>query len=515
MKPTTPTPVPIPTPANPAPMAPTPPLPRAQTPALGCTLAVTLALTLAFTLTGCSLSPAYSRPHPPVPNHWPTTNTTTTNTNTPTQPAQPAQPAAPPHETEWQAFITHPDLRILVNTALTQNRTLRLAILDVERARALYGIRRADRLPAIDASASGSKQSVPSDVAFFAGRQAIEQYSVQLGVAAWEIDFFGRLKSLKDRALQEYLASNHARQGATLAVIASVAEAWLSLAADRESLALAQTTLEAQESAHALVRRRHELGLVPEVEVLRARAPLESARRDLALASQQVAQDRNALDLLVGQTVDPQYTPPALPHTSPFNPIQPGLSSEVLLLRPDVLQAEDLLRAAHADIGAARAAFFPRISLTAAVGTASSDLSGLFKSGSGAWSYAPQIVLPIFDARVWSAHKAARVGREIAVTRYEESIQQAFRDVADLLAAVSTVDDRLAAQNDLVRTLDATHQLAFSRFDKGIDSYLGVLDAQRTLFAAQQGLVLLKLEKLALQVRLYAALGGGTASPAR
>jgi multidrug efflux system outer membrane protein len=222
-----------------------------------------------------------------------------------------------------------------------------------------------------------------------------------------------------------------------------------------------------------------------------------------------VAQAENALSLLAGSPVPRELLPAALSELAGPREVSAGLSSEVLLERPDVLQAEHQLRAANADIGAARAAFFPRISLTAAVGTASSDLSGLFKSGSGVWSYAPQIVMPIFDARTWSANQAAQVQRDIAVTQYDQVIQSAFREVADALAIRGTVDQQVAAQEALVQALADTHRLATSRFDKGIDSYLGVLDAQRFLFAAQQVLVLLRLEERVSQVRLYAVLGGG------
>ena len=225
--------------------------------------------------------------------------------------------------------------------------------------------------------------------------------------------------------------------------------------------------------------------------------------------TQLVAQDENALNFLVGSSVPGELLPTELGQVSPPKEISPGLSSEVLLRRPDVLQAEDMLKAANADIGAARAAFFPRISLTAAIGTASSDLSGLFKAGSGAWSYAPQIVMPIFDARTWSAHKAAKVQREIAVTQYEKAIQSAFREVADALAVRGTVDQQVSAQQSLVNAAAETYRLSSSRYDKGIDSYLTVLDAQRSLYAAQQGLVSLRLAKLANQVQLYAVLGGG------
>jgi multidrug efflux system outer membrane protein len=245
------------------------------------------------------------------------------------------------------------------------------------------------------------------------------------------------------------------------------------------------------------------------LDLYRAQTPVDIARRDVARFVQQVAQDENALNLLVGSPVPDGLLANELGGVSAPTEIAPGLPSGVLLRRPDVVQAEDLLKAAYADIGAARAAFFPRISLTAAIGTASSDLSGLFKSGSGAWSYAPQIVMPIFDARTWSAHRAAKVQREIAVTQYEKAIQSAFREVADALATRGTVDQQVSAQQSLVHASAETYRLSNSRYDKGIDSYLSVLDAQRSLFAAQQELVFLRLAKVANQVNLYAVLGGG------
>ena len=265
--------------------------------------------------------------------------------------------------------------------------------------------------------------------------------------------------------------------------------------------------MQTQQDAYDLVKRRYDLGLVPELDLYRAQTQVDAARGDVARFTQLVAQDENALNLLVGSPAPGELLPTELSGVTPPKEISPGLSSEVLLRRPDVLQAENLLKAANADIGAARAAFFPRISLTAAIGTASSDLSGLFKSGSGAWSYAPQIVMPIFDARTWSAHKAAKVQREIAVTQYEKAIQNAFREVADALAVRGTVDQQVAAQQSLVNAVAETYRLSNSRYDKGIDSYLSVLDAQRSLFAAQQGLVSLRLAKLANQVQALRRVG--------
>ncbi|HNQ90487.1 MAG TPA: efflux transporter outer membrane subunit [Verrucomicrobiota bacterium] len=464
-----------------------------------CTHLLLVGTVLLFT--SCTLAPKYARPPAPVPAQWPQ------GAAYPKAAAAPETQPAP--DLAWREFFTDEKLRQLIGTALDHNRDLRLATLNVEMARAMYGIQRANLLPAVQGVASAARQRLPADLSNGGRRKTTERYDVNLGLASWEIDFFGRIRSAKDRALQEFLATDQARRGAQILLVSAVANAYLALAADRENLRLSETTLEAQQNTYDLVKRRHELGLVTDIDLYRAQTPLDIARRDVALYHQQIAQDENALQLLAGSPVPDELLPAELSQVKPTLPIAPGLPSDVLLRRPDVLEAESLLKAANADIGAARATFFPRISLTAAVGTASSDLAGLFQSGSGAWSFAPQLVMPIFDARTWSALKASKVQQQMAVTQYEKAIQTAFREVADVLALRGTVDREISAQESLVHALTETHRLARSRYDKGIDSYLGVLDAQRSLFPAQQGLVFLRLSKLANEVRLYAVLGGG------
>lgn len=454
-------------------------------------------------LSGCTLTPKYVRPAAPVPNDWPS------------GPAAADSAAAAPDDgtlaadLAWRDYFTDAKLQGLIELALANNRDLRMAALNAERARALYGIQRAELWPKVDATGSALRQRVPADLSSRGRSETVERYDANLGVAAWEIDFFGRLRSLKDRALKEYLATEEARHAARILLVSAVAQAYLALAADRENLGLAQTTLGAQQAAYDLVQQRYHLGLVPELEVFRARTPLEVARRDVAIYTQQVAKDENALHLLAGTSIPEPLLPGGLMDLPPPHELSAGLPSEVLLRRPDVRQAERQLEAANADIGAARAAFFPRLSLSTAMGTASRDLSGLFQAGSGVWSYAPQIVMPVFDTRTWSAHRAAKVQRELAVAAYEKAIQAAFREVADALAVRGTVDQQVEAQGSLVQALSETYRLSQVRFDRGIDSYLGVLDAQRSLFAAQQVQVLLQLEKRVNQVRLYAVLGGG------
>jgi len=409
----------------------------------------------------------------------------------------------------WQEFFTDERLRKVIQTALNNNRDLRLAALNVERARALYGIQRAELFPSVDVLGSGIKQRIPADLSEFGKARTIEQYSVDLGIVSWEIDFFGRIRSLKDEALEEYFATEEARRSTRILLVSAVSNTYLTLAADRENLKLAEFTLETQKAAYNLIHRRYELGLASELDLRRAQTQVDTARGDIARFTQLVAQDENALNLLVGSSAPGELLPQDLGGVGAPNEISPGMSSEVLLQRPDILAEEHRLKAANANIGAARAAFFPRIALTTAVGTASSELSGLFKSGSGAWTFAPQIVMPIFDARLWSAYGATKVQKEIALVQYEKAIQTAFREVADALAVRGTVDMQLSAQQSLVDAAAVTYRLSTTRYAKGIDSYLGVLDAQRSLYGAEQGLIAIRLARLANQVRLYAVLGGG------
>jgi multidrug efflux system outer membrane protein len=450
---------------------------------------------------GCSLAPKYERPAAPIPATLPTGDAYPSPTTAAT-----TQAAV---DTPWQEFFTDPRLRHVIALALDNSRDLRLAALNVERARALYGVQRAELLPAVNAGAGMHKQRVPADLSSRGEATYPEQYSVNLGIASWELDLFGRIRSLSRAAQEQFFATQEARRGAQISIMSSVASSWLLLAADRENLALSRTTLESQQGAYDLVKRRFELGVAGEVDVYRAQTQVDAARGDMARFSQLVAQDLNLLNQLVGTQVPAELLPADLAAVAPPAPLAAGVSSEVLLRRPDIMQAEHQLRAATANIGAARAAFFPRISLTGTVGTASGELSGLFSDGSGTWSFSPQISMPIFDPRVWSAARVTDVDRKIATTQYERVIQASFRDVADALAVQGTVDQQVEAQESFVNAVAATYRLAGVRYERGVDSYLSVLDAQRSLYSAQQNLVRLRYMRIANQVRLYAVLGGG------
>jgi multidrug efflux system outer membrane protein len=464
-------------------------------------LIVLLAAMAVALLGGCTLAPPYRRPAAPIPSAWPTGAAY----------GEQRAGGAPVAETlPWRDFFIDPQLRRVIETALEHNRDLRLAALNVERARALYGIQRAELLPAINAVGSGSRSRVPGDLSITGSAMTVQQYSVNLGSSAWEIDFFGRIRSLEERALEEYLATDQARRSARILLVSSTAQAYLQLAADRENLATARATLEAQETTHGLIRKRYEAGLASELELHQAQGQADAASVEVARWTQIAARDENALNLLTGAPLPAELLAVNLGGVIPPAERSAGLSSEILLQRPDILAAEHRLKATHANIGAARAAFFPRISLTTAIGTASADLAGLFKSASGTWLFAPQIAVPIFDARTWSAYDVTKADRDIAVAQYEKAIQTAFREVADALAVRGTVDRQIAAQQSLLAAAAETYRLAHLRYDKGIDSYLGVLDAQRALYGAQQGLTALRLARLANQTTLYTVLGGGT-----
>jgi len=455
---------------------------------------------IALLSNGCTMMPKYTRPESPVPGAFPGGKAY--------MDIRSQQEARFATDIRWREVFPDKKLQQVIGIALKNNRDLRLAVLNVERSRALYGVQAAELLPSIAASGAGSKQRVPADLSSTGKAGDVEQYSVNLGVASWEIDLFGRIRSLKEQALQEYLGTEQAWRGAQISLVSEVALAYFTLAADLENSKLAQATLETQQSTYGLVRQQYDRGIVTETDLRRAQTQVDSASGEIARYTQLIAQDRNALNLLAGSSVPEDLLPADLGSVSPVEDISPGLSSEVLLRRPDIMEAEHQLKAAYAYVGAARAAFFPKISLTTTIGTASSELSGLFDSGSDVWSFVPQASMPIFDARVSAAYRVSKASREIALVQYEKTIQTAFREVSDVLAARGTVDQRVALQESIVGSAQKIYELSNQRYLQGTDSYLSVLDAQRSLYAAQQGLTSLRLAKTTSQVRLYAVLGG-------
>lgn len=458
-----------------------------------------LTISAVAALSGCAtMAPEYTRQAAPVAESWPT---------------GPAYGEAAGEEIgglSWRDFYVDGRLRSMIDLALENNRDLRIAALNVERASAQYQIRRSGLFPTIDAAAAGNVQRVPASVSSTGQAMTSRQYSASVGLSAYELDLFGRVRSLKDAALEQFFAAEHAQRSARIGLVAGVANGYLMLAADSERLELAKETLAAQEASYELTRRRFELGVASELDLSQARTSVEAARVDIARYKAFIAQDLNALELLVGSPVPDELLPAELGSVTALRDIAPGLPSDVLQGRPDILQAESELKGANANIGAARAAFFPRISLTTSAGLASDELGSLFKGSSGAWSFAPFISLPIFDGGARRAGlETAEVDRDIFLARYERAIQTAFREVADALALQGTIGEQLAAQQSLVEAADQSYRLSEARYRAGVDSYLSVLDSQRALYAAQLGFIELRFSKFTNLVTLYKALGGG------
>ena len=449
-------------------------------------------------LGGCiNLAPQYERPQAPVAEQWLAT------TNTPK-----GQVAA---DIEWQQFFTDSRLVRLQSLALTNNRDLRLASLNIEKAQAQYRIQRAAALPSIDAGVSGTHSRSPGTLSSSGTSAISHEYSAQLGLSSYEVDVFGRVQNLQDEALESYLALTETRRSTQISLVAEVATAWLTMAAANERLQLAQETLRSQQATYELTQRSHALGGSSGLALAQAQTTVESARGDAAVYESQILQDRNALRLLVGSDIPEELLPGAnLQSAAALVQVPAELPSSLLQRRPDVLAAEHTLKSANIDIGAARAAFFPSISLTAGAGSASTALAGLFKAGSGAWSFAPSVSLPIFDAGANRATlDAAKVEQQIQVQTYQLTLQTAFKEVADALAVRSTLDQRLSAQQALTNASRKSFDLADALFRAGSQSYLEALDAQRSLYSAEQDLITLRLAEQSNRVSLYKVMGGG------
>lgn len=451
------------------------------------------AAALAALLAGCSsMAPHYERPAAPVAATYPAAIAGDTTTGT---------PAA---DIDWQRFFSDARTRRLIELSLQNNRDLRVAVANIERTRALYQVQRADRLPSVNAAASLTRE--PN-----AQGDQTSLYTVGLGVTSYELDLFGRVRSLSDAALATYLATEEGRKAAQISLVGSVARAALAIQADEELMALTRQTLSTREESLKLSQLRFDNGVASELDLQQARSLVAAARATLSQQQRQRELDENALTLLVGQPL-PADLPPAtsLADTRMIDNLPAGLPSELLARRPDVRQAEQTLLSANANIGAARANFYPRITLTGTAGTASSELSGLFKSGSGAWTFMPQITLPIFDAGRNRANlEFSNASRDIALAQYEKAIQTAFREVADALAGRATLGEQLRSQQEQTEAESARFRLSDLRYRNGVASYLDLLDAQRSLFTVQQATVQTRLAELQNQVSLYQALGGG------
>lgn len=458
---------------------------------------LTVAMTLA--LSGCSLIPDYQRPDMPVQAQWPEgaaydqgVSASTTAT-----------------ELGWRQFFVDPTLQRLIGLSLENNRDLRQAALNVEAYRAQYRISRSDLFPSIGIDGSGQRQRLPADLANTGEAGIASQYGVTLGVSAYELDFFGRLRSLEEGALARYLATEEAQRSVQIGLVSEVAMAYLTWRTDHGLLELTHDTLYSYGKSLSLVQAAHDVGTASALDVRQARSLVEQARVQFARNSRLVAQDANLLRLLLGTELPADITDEPGSDRM-FAELPVGMPADLLLRRPDIIAAEFRLHAANANIGAARAAFFPSIRLTAAAGTLSGELDGLFEGGSGTWSFMPQINIPIFTAgRLKANLDYAEVQKDINIAEYEQTIQTAFREVADGLAARGTFEEQLQAQADLTTTTQEYLELAQQRYDEGVDNYLAVLDAQRELFSAQQQLLSDRLLQLNSEVQLFRALGGG------
>ena len=452
---------------------------------------LTTPLALALALSGCvSLAPKYERPAAPVAATFPDVQASGASNEAAAQIA-------------WQRFFADARLRQLIALSLANNRDLRVAILNIEQARAQYQIRRADTLPTLNAALTGNRAPGSNDT-------ITTSYSAGFGVSAFELDLFGRVRNLSAAALAQFLATEEARKGAQISLVGSVANAYLSLLADDELLALTRQTLDAREASLKLIQLKFDNGVVSKLDLSQGQSLVDTARVVLAQQQRQRAQDANLLVLLVGQPLPASLAPANTLAQTELSELPAGLPSDLLTARPDIRAAEQQLIGANANIGAARANFFPRISLTGNAGSASSQLGGLFKSGSFGWTFAPSVVLPLFDyGRNVANLGSAKAGRDIAVAQYERSIQIAFREVADALAGQATFAEQVRAQRAVAAAEAERFRLSDLRYRSGAASYLDLLDAQRSLFAAQQAAVQANLQRLQNQVTLYRVLGGG------
>ena len=463
------------------------------------------AVALSALLAGCvNLAPPYATPTAPVPA------TVTLDTSAvPAEAGDAARAAA-----QALTWVQSSALRETIALALDNNRDLQVVLATLERARALYGVQQADTLPTVSASAQGTRSRSAAELSAFGRAQTASQFSAQIGFASYELDLWGRVRNLSETALQQFLQTAANRRSVEIALVADVANTWLALAADQARLRLAQDTLASRQKAYELTERIHELGATSGLVLAQNRTTVESARVDAAAYAAQVERDRNALQLLVGGPLPAALLPAPLDSLEVSSAaallnVPTPLQSSLLLLRPDIAAAEHGLRAATANIGAARAALFPTISLTAAAGTASSDLGGLFASGNGTWSFAPQLRLPLLDGgRARANVRVAEAGTQLALAQYDRTVQTAFREVADALAERARWAERLQAQAALVTATQKAFDLSEARFKAGVDNYLTVLDAQRSLYAAQQTQLTLRLAEQVNRITLYKVLGG-------
>ncbi len=457
----------------------------------------------ALLLSACSLAPSYERPLSPAAEAWPDSSGVS---------AAPEASLAGAPNIRWEEFFLDESLKRIIALALENNRDLRVSILNIERARALYHVQAADRVPSVNAGFSGARQDLPADVNPTGVSGVFDSYTASMGVTAFELDLFGRVRNMSDSALERYAATEEAQRSAQISLIAEVASLYEAILADRDLLALSRQTVASRTESYQLQIRLLELGASSALELRQSESLMEAARIALARQTRRQAIDENAISVLIGKPLDTIDLPSeGLQFLGKIMADLPaGVPSELIAARPDIRQQEALLRSTNANIGVARAAFFPRISLTGMFGSSSSELSGLFDNGTRTWNFLPQVSLPIFDGGRNRANlRIANVDRDVAVAQYEKAIQIAFREVADALAGRATLREELRAVRAQEVAEQVRHDLSKLRYNNGQSSYLEYLDAQRSLFATQQETIRTNLAELQNQISLYKALGGG------
>jgi len=450
-----------------------------------------IAVLVSLSLGACSLAPQYARPALPVPEAYPVAT----------------EPQAAEFALDWVHYFQDPDLQALIKLALENNRDLRIAVLRIEEARAQYGIQKADRLPTINGTLGYERsRSVLTQGQKF----DTDYYRAGVNVTDFELDFFGRVKNLSSAALEQFYSMQDARESVQTSLVAELATAYVNLLALNERLTLAQDTLQSRRASLSRIKRRHEGGLDNAIELKTAEIQASSAEASVSALAREQALAINALHLLTGDKAPASAMPPKPLHSVQVETVAPGLPSQLLEQRADIRAAEHRLIAANANIGAARAAFFPRIQLTTSAGLVNDDLLGLFGGGSDrVWSFTPQLVLPIFNAgRNQASLDLAVVRKDVAVAEYEKAIQTAFREVADVLVVSRQIDDEIALQSRIAEADRERLRLATRRYERGVANYLELLDAQRSLFESDQQLVQLKQLGLVNKINLYKALGG-------
>ncbi|WP_417615391.1 efflux transporter outer membrane subunit [Oceanisphaera sp.] len=463
---------------------------------------VILAATCASLLAACSTAPQYQQPSPAVPEKWLATDDGE---------GAGAELSLASTDIQWRDFFTDTGLQQLISATLEHNQDLRAAALSVEVLRARYQIERSALYPNLAIGGGSTRQRLPADLSPSGSAATSGRYDAAVGLSTYEVDFFGRVRNLSAAALETYLATEYAQRSLQTSLISEVSTAYLSWLTNRDQLKLAEATLDSYEENLNLIRQRFEGDVASSLDVTQAQTLVHQARTQVARFDRLVKQELNALAFFTGHNLPSTITESRSSIPIAMGHIEAGLPSSLLTRRSDILEAEHKLRAAYADIGAARAAFFPSITLTANAGVASSELSGLFEGGSGAWLFAPQINLPIFTGgRLKAGLEVAETTRDIRVAEYQQTVQQAFRDVADSLAARETYKVQVDAQQALVDANSEYFELAQNRYNAGVDNYLTVLDAQRQYFSARQQLLSDRFNQLAAEISLFRALGGGS-----